>query len=88
MAGTVAGRAFSDHEHPLRRGRATRSRRLWLPLLDGTERVGVMGMSFAGGSLSPALVDGMERYAHLVAMLIVTKQAYGDAFESVRGASR
>ena len=58
--------------------------RLWLPLLDGTERLGVMGMSFAGGSLSPALVEACERYAHLVAMLIITKQAFGDAFEVVR----
>ena len=47
VAGTVAGRSFSSTtilEAP-RRGH---DRRFWFPLLDGTERLGVMGISSRG----------------------------------------
>ena len=84
VAGTVAGRAFRTTSILCVAAEPPGHVRLWLPLLDGTERLGVMGMSFAGGSLSPALVEACERYAHLVAMLIITKQAFGDAIEVVR----
>jgi serine phosphatase RsbU (regulator of sigma subunit) len=52
--------------------------------MDGTERLGIMTMSFAEDALSDAIVEACERYAHLVAMLIATKRAYGDVFEHVR----
>ena len=84
VTGTVAGRAFSGTNIVRAAGEEPGSQRLWLPLLDGTERVGVMAMSFAEARLSPTLVEACERYAHLVAMLIITKQAFGDAIERVR----
>jgi len=84
VAGTVAGRAFSATNILRATTDEPGQQRLWLPLLDGTERLGVMGMSFADDRLSPAIVATCERYAHLVAMLIVTKQAFGDAIEVVR----
>lgn len=87
IMGTMAGRAYSattivpcDDDVPGRR-------RLWLPLLDGTERLGVMAMVFDADALSEELVAVCERYAHLVATLVVTKGAYTDAFE-VRRRSR
>ena len=43
-----------------------------------------MTLSFAEHEISDALLAGLERYAHLVAMLVVTKSAYGDAFELAR----
>jgi len=84
VTGTIAGRAFSSTTILKADGSHPGARRVWLPLLDGTERVGVMSMSFEEPDISDALLTGLERYAHLVAMLIVTKSAYGDAFESVR----
>ncbi len=86
VVGTVAGRAFSSGtivEVPLESGAG---RRLWLPLLNGTERLGVMEMLFgdAADCLPEATLALCERYAHLVAMSVVTKTAYGDDFEIVR----
>lgn len=88
VAGTVAGRAFSSTAILRSKGDVPGQQRLYLPLLDGTERLGVIGMSFAEGALSEPIVAACERYAHLVAMLIVTKGAYGDAFEVVRRRQR
>jgi hypothetical protein len=84
VAGTVAGRAFSSTSILRSKGDEPRLVRLYLPLLDGTERVGVIGMSFEEDVLSERIVAACERYAHLVAILIVTKSAYGDAFELAR----
>ena len=84
IAGTVAGRAFASTTILRVPGDAPGQQCLWLPLLDGTERVGVMGMSFDERALSDRIVAACERYAHLVAILVVTKTAYGDAFEAVR----
>jgi hypothetical protein len=84
VTGTMAGKAYTSvtivpgaDDHPDRQ-------RLWLPLLDGTERLGVMAMVFDEGDLSEELVAVCERYSHLVALLLVTKGAYTDAFEVCR----
>jgi serine/threonine protein phosphatase PrpC len=88
VAGTVAGRAFSSTSILRSQSDVPGLQRLHLPLLDGTERVGVIGMSFEEGALSERIVAACERYAHLVAILIVTKGAYGDAFEVTRRRQR
>jgi hypothetical protein len=75
VAGTVVGRAFSSTSILRSQGDVPGQERLYLPLLDGTERLGVIGMSFAEGALTGPIVAACERYAHLVAMLIVTKRA-------------
>jgi hypothetical protein len=84
VAGTVAGRAFSTTSILRSSLEEARGQRLWLPLLDGTERLGVIGMSFEGEAVSESTVLVCERYAHLAAMLIATKNAYGDSFETTR----
>jgi serine/threonine protein phosphatase PrpC len=84
VAGTVAGRAFSTTSILRSSSEEARGQRLWLPLLDGTERLGVIGMSFEGEAVSESTVLICERYAHLAAMLIATKNAYGDSFETTR----
>jgi hypothetical protein len=84
VAGTVAGRAYSSTtilESPPAQDEA---RRIWVPLIDGTERLGVMALSFRPGQTSETLLAVCERYAHLTATLIVAKGAYGDAFEITR----
>jgi len=86
VLGTMAGRAFAStsilqldaHDGP--------GRRMWLPLLDGTERLGVIDawLPEHSGPLPDALVTVVERYAHLVALLVASKGMYSDAFERVR----
>src|ERR1700750_1767958 len=67
VQGTVAGRAFASSSIlPVDDAGGLR---LWLPLLDGTERLGVMEMTFAGvaAPVPDGLVVVAERYAHLTA---------------------
>jgi serine/threonine protein phosphatase PrpC len=83
--GTVAGRAFATSELIEIDPGGGAGRRLWVPLLDGTERTGVMEVAFAGeGPLTRALVATCERLGHLVAVLVVAKSAYSDFFELLR----
>jgi serine phosphatase RsbU (regulator of sigma subunit) len=87
VQGTVAGRAFAsnsiiDLEADVDGG----GRRVWLPLLDGTERLGVVQMTFAvrDAPLPEGFVALCERYAHLIATLIANKDLYSDFFKLVR----
>lgn len=85
VTGTVAGRAFSSTSilrTPVDDG--ARGERLWLPLLDGTERLGTLALSFPDGPPVGATTAVAERLAHLVAMLMATKSMYGDAIEVAR----
>jgi serine phosphatase RsbU (regulator of sigma subunit) len=90
----LVGRRVLIHESP--EGQAFRTdalvelelpdgrRRLHLPMLDGSDRVGVFSLTL------PRVADGdrrlAQRLAGLVADLIVTKSAYTDAFERARTA--
>jgi Stage II sporulation protein E (SpoIIE) len=85
VLGTLAGRAYTSTSIVGGEGEGGLGRRLWFPLLDGTDRVGAMEVAFPGAAPPPdALVTVCERYAHLVAMLVVSKGAYSDFFELVR----
>jgi hypothetical protein len=84
VAGTIAGRAFSTTSILRSSSEDGRGQRLWLPLLDGTERLGVVSMSFEEAAVSERTVMACERYAHLIAMLMVTKSPYGDVFDVTR----
>lgn len=84
VQGTMAGRAFAanailevDDDH---------GRRLWVPLLDGTERLGVAEMTFAGerAPLPQALTEACERFVHLIATVIASKDVYSDYFKLLR----
>lgn len=73
---SLAGRAFTTQaptEAPAEGGR-----RLWLPLLDGTDRVGVLGLTLA--ETTERHRTWCDRLATLVADLVVTKGRYGDVF--------
>lgn len=84
VQGTVAGHAFSSNS--ILELEADGGRRLWLPLLDGTERLGVAEMTFAGRQepLGEPLMALGERYSHLIATLISNKDLYSDYFELLR----
>jgi len=61
--GTVAGRAFATSTTLRTPGNPPGQLRLWLLLLDGTERLGVMGTSLDDGALSHPIVTACERFA-------------------------
>jgi hypothetical protein len=84
VVGTLAGKAYSSTTVLYSTEAGGELCRLWLPLLDGTERLGVMGVTLACEEPVPDEIALWERYAHLVATLIATKGAYGDVFERVR----
>jgi hypothetical protein len=85
IQGTVAGSAYARTMILDVDNVADAGRRLWLPLLDGTERVGVLRLTFPGSDRVPApLVAACERLAHFIALLVVSKSAYTDFFERLR----
>jgi hypothetical protein len=84
VEGTIAGRAFKTTSIHRSSSEDGDGQRLWLPLLDGTERLGVIEMAFEDGAIAEQTIMVCERYAHLTAMLIATKAAYGDSFEVTR----
>ncbi len=86
---TLAGRAFQHLEILTQAAPGDGGlTRVWLPLLDGTERLGVLGVTVSGPQ---ALEDddGLLRvrlryFAALVAEIIVTKTFYGDTIVKAR----
>jgi serine phosphatase RsbU (regulator of sigma subunit) len=82
--GTMAGQAFSTEES-VEEQLPDGSVRLHLPLLDGSNRVGVLGLTL------PRVTDYdrqlAQRLAGLVADMVVTNDAYTDAFTRVRTAA-
>jgi hypothetical protein len=87
IRGTVAGRSFASTSilNAEAEAEGGPGRRLWVPLLDGTERVGVMSATFAAREPVPDdMVALCERYAHFIALAVVSKSAYTDHFELLR----
>jgi serine phosphatase RsbU (regulator of sigma subunit) len=81
IEGTMAGRAFrrvqvvdspAEHGH-----------RLWLPLLDGVERLGVAELVLPEAPTGDQL-DDLRAFVSLVAELIVVNDAYSDVFSRLR----
>lgn len=80
VEGTIAGRVFQT-ERPLAvQGAGSAS--IWLPLIDGAERLGVLLLERADAS--DELVAQCEPLASLVAELLVSKSQYGDAIAVAR----
>lgn len=85
--GTVAGRAFQLVQ-PVVQPREGLDPIVWLPLLDGTERLGVLGVFFPGASADTLENDPpatlLRRFASLLGELITTKNLYGDTVVRLR----
>ncbi len=83
VEGTLAGRTFSDlaqHLTTTGDGRA-----LWTPLLDGTERLGVLQLELAPDvQVEEDLLRTCADVAALLAELVQTRSLYGDAVERAR----
>lgn len=58
------------------------NRTVWVPVVDGTERLGVLQLMFAGGDQGDP--DEILGFSGLVAQLVMTKGFYGDFFEVAR----
>jgi hypothetical protein len=56
---------------------------LWVPLLDGAERIGVLELVLAAAP-TPQFEDEVRSAASLVAELVVTRDAYSDVFSRLR----
>ncbi|WP_432571208.1 PP2C family protein-serine/threonine phosphatase [Kineococcus sp. SYSU DK005] len=92
--GSMAGRAFSTAgvvgaaAEPGPDGGARR--RLWVPLLDGTDRLGVLELTLPvaaeGARVEQDVLSVLERCAHLVAMVVASKDMYGDVFARLQRA--
>jgi serine phosphatase RsbU (regulator of sigma subunit) len=84
VEGSLAGRAFRAVQ-PVEVD-ADGIRRLWVPLLDGVERLGVLEVVFPAGA--PPLTQDRQRVlgqlAHLIAELLVSNSAYTDHYEWFR----
>ena len=87
---TLAGRAF-QHVRILT-GAARDGANgpvVWLPLLDGTERLGVLRVTVPAGTTAEEISTGalglrLRRLAALAAELVVTKTLYGDTIVQTR----
>jgi len=80
--GTLAGRAYTDVSRHERRSDSTCT--VWEPLLDGTERLGVLELTFPAVN-DPADLEAEGRYlASLVAEMLVARDKYGDAIARTR----
>ena len=77
---TLAGWCYRTLEIQRTTGDDGRAR-MWVPVLDGVERLGVLELAF--GADEPE-VDEVRVLAGLIAEVVMTKQAYGDLFERVR----
>jgi hypothetical protein len=73
---TLAGRAFTAIA--IQEADTEWGRRLWLPLLDGAERLGVLGLILP--SVDDALRARCSWLATLVAELLITKGQYTDSY--------
>jgi hypothetical protein len=79
--GTLAGRAYRTVT--VQRSTAEDVRRVWVPLLDGTERLGVLEAVVLEEPDDEA-VGELLSLAGLFAELLTTRSAYGDAVERTR----
>ena len=78
---TLAGRSYRLLEvlHTLD---AEDNRTVWVPVINGTERLGVLRFIFA--AKADADEELLRAFSGLVAELVLTKSAYGDFFELAR----
>jgi hypothetical protein len=80
---TIAGRAYrtvSIYHGPAGDGSGTH--RVWIPLIDGTERLGVLEL--IARDVSDAMLSHYRTLASLAGLMIVTKNSYGDTFAQTR----
>jgi hypothetical protein len=77
---TLAGRAYQTIT--VQTGRAGQAHQLWIPLVDGTERLGVLGLTVT--DLGEARLARYRTLASLTGMLVAGKSSYSDTYAQVQ----
>jgi Stage II sporulation protein E (SpoIIE) len=77
---TLAGRAYQTIT--VQTGRPAPACQLWIPLMDGTERLGVLGLTVS--DLSEAMLARYETLASLAGAMIASKTSYSDTYAQVQ----
>jgi hypothetical protein len=80
---TVAGRAYRTIR--IQQGTAAQDggpQQLWIPLVDGTERLGVLELEVTDAS--PEKLDWYRALASLAGLMIVSKTGYSDTYAETR----
>ncbi|MGW7575631.1 PP2C family protein-serine/threonine phosphatase [Streptomyces sp. NPDC054765] len=79
VEGTLAGRAFQTGG--IAAGASSAAGQWWVPLLDGTERLGALRASAApGAEMDPQAGQDLRNLAGLVALMIVSKRGASDTY--------
>ena len=83
ISSTLAGRAYSELAQQT--SNSGPGVTVWSPVLDGTERLGVLRLDFLDqDGLEPELAASCQDVAALLAELVMTRSLYGDAVERTR----
>jgi serine phosphatase RsbU (regulator of sigma subunit) len=77
---TLAGRAYQTIT--VQSGRAGQDHQLWIPLVDGTERLGVLSLTVT--DLSEAMLARYRTLASLAGMLVAGKSSHSDTYAQVQ----
>jgi hypothetical protein len=86
VEGSLIGRAFAS-THLLSVPASAGRRRVYVPVLDGTDRIGALELEVPVGhadALPPRWATVLERFGHAVAILLMAKKPYGDSLELVQ----
>ncbi|MET7418895.1 GAF domain-containing SpoIIE family protein phosphatase [Dactylosporangium sp. NPDC005555] len=78
--GTLAGRAYTTGE-PVRIGDDNGDERIWMPVISGADRLGVLAAHLGPG---PDLDHELRILAAAFAGIVATRRTYGDALERTR----
>ena len=84
--GTMIGRAYTSVSILQAPSLTPDRMHVWMPLLDGTDRVGAMEMTLptVDGRVEHGLLAACERYAHFASQLVLLKGFYGDSVQRLR----
>ncbi|MGJ6961723.1 PP2C family protein-serine/threonine phosphatase [Streptosporangium sp. G11] len=78
--GTLAGRAFQEVRVLSRLPSGDEPGRWWVPLLDGTERLGVLRVSVGPETDEERAQEDMRHLASMMALLLVSKRSQSDSY--------
>ncbi|GAA4201416.1 PP2C family protein-serine/threonine phosphatase [Streptosporangium oxazolinicum] len=78
--GTLAGRAFQEVRVLFRSPSGDEPGRWWVPLLDGTERLGVLRLSVRPEADVERAQEDMRHLASMMALLLVSKRSQSDSY--------
>lgn len=80
--GSMAGRAYRDVELVSSSGDGMTT--MWTPVVNGTERLGVLAFSFDRPEVADGLLDACRDLGSLVADVVLSRNMYGDIIQRAR----